>query len=152
MNFSLVKVLLNIIICLLSYLLYDFIKKNRNDWELVSQLDFKKYTNNVSTNEMLYNISKVIEKNERLNHTLDSLRKTLFFKIFKYGVNHQQYVVVVVSRNGGITGMCFNICYRFNFVKFHSFPYINRKKILVTNSVILRALQIQSAAAPVECR
>ena len=83
MNFSLVKVLLNIIICLLSYLLYDFIKKNRNDWELVSLLDFKKYTNNVSTNEMLYNISKVIEKNERLNHTLDSLRKTLFFKIFK---------------------------------------------------------------------
>ena len=83
MNFSLVKVLLNIIICLLSYLLYDFIKKNRNDWELVSPLDFEKYTNNVSTNEMLYNISKVIEKNERLNHTLDSLRKTLFFKIFK---------------------------------------------------------------------
>ena len=83
MTFTLVKLLANIIICLLSYLLYDFIKKNRNEWEQVSKLDLSKYTQSTSNNEMNYNILAVIEKNEILNHTLDSLRKTLFFKIFK---------------------------------------------------------------------
>lgn len=74
MIFFIFRVIVNIAIIFAAYNLINLTTKSRNDWERANSLNFSSYHHIASNHEMIYNITTVINKNEALNHTLDSLR------------------------------------------------------------------------------
>lgn len=74
MFFIIFRIIVNIALIFAAYNLINLTSKSRNDWERANSLNFSAYHHNTSKHEMIYNISAVINKNEALNHTLDSLR------------------------------------------------------------------------------
>ena len=59
--------------------LFKKLDKNLTQWEKANKLNFTQFQND----EMLYNIQEVLNHNEKFYETLQNLKKTLFFKIFK---------------------------------------------------------------------
>ena len=78
----LIKLILNLFLLFGGYFLIQFIKSNRNQWELEPELNLYEYHSNTSKHGTIYNISQVIEKNEALNHTLDELRVRFILLLF----------------------------------------------------------------------
>ena len=60
------------------------IELNKNEWESARNLNL---TNYQGSGEITYNLSQVIENNHRLCDSLEKLKKTLFFKIFKINLD-----------------------------------------------------------------
>ena len=78
-NFT-ITIISNILtVCICIYLLKQ-IDLNKNDWEKAENLNL---TNYQGGSEISYNITDVIENNHKLCDTLQKLKQTLFFKIFK---------------------------------------------------------------------
>ena len=78
-NFT-ITIISNILtVCICIYLLKQ-IDLNKNDWEKAKNLNL---TNYQGSSEISYNITDVIENNHKLCDTLQKLKQTLFFKIFK---------------------------------------------------------------------
>ena len=78
-NFT-ITIISNILtVCICIYLLKQ-IDLNKNDWEKAKNLNL---TNYQGGSEISYNITDVIENNHKLCDTLQKLKQTLFFKIFK---------------------------------------------------------------------
>ena len=78
------SILLNIItytglIMFIGHNLFKKLDKNLTQWEKANKLNFTQFQND----EMLYNIQEVLNHNEKFYETLQNLKKTLFFKIFK---------------------------------------------------------------------
>ena len=78
------SILLNIItytgfIIFIGHNFFKKLDKNLNQWEKANKLNFTQFQND----EMLYNIKEVLNHNEKFYGTLEKLKKTLFFKIFK---------------------------------------------------------------------
>ena len=67
-----------ITICICIYLLKR-IDLNKTDWEKAKILNLAEYEGN----DFSYNITSVIQNNQKLCESLQKLRQTLFFKIFK---------------------------------------------------------------------
>ena len=61
--------------------LLHFLSTHKTQYESSPYLHFASYNNTHS--DMVYDIYSILSKNEFLNDTLDQLRQTLFFKIFK---------------------------------------------------------------------
>ena len=72
MLYSIFVLFANIFILFGGYNLFNIIKSGRDDWEKINELNFTGYCD--FDQEMIYNIKGVIEKNEKLNHTLDELK------------------------------------------------------------------------------
>ena len=70
-------------ICITIYLLKG-IEANKNDWEKARDLNLTNYHGN---GEITYNISEVIKNNQILCDSLQKLKRTLFFKIFKINLD-----------------------------------------------------------------
>ena len=68
-----------ITICICIYCLRQ-IEFNKTDWEKAKYLNLSDYS---GENGKLYNITNVILNNQNLCDSLQKLRKTLFFRIFK---------------------------------------------------------------------
>ena len=66
-------------ICICIYFLKQ-IELNKTDWEKAKYLNLSDYN---GENGIAYNISNVIENNQNLCESLQKLRRTLFFRIFK---------------------------------------------------------------------
>jgi len=60
------------------------IELNKNEWESARNLNL---TNYQGSGEITYNLTQVIENNHRLCDSLEKLKKTLFFKIFKINLD-----------------------------------------------------------------
>ena len=60
------------------------IELNKNEWESARNLNL---TNYQGSGEITYNLTQVIENNHRLCDSLEILKKTLFFKIFKINLD-----------------------------------------------------------------
>ena len=75
---------LNTILIFLTYQLLSLINKTRNDWEKAYDLNLTTYQGG---EEMKYNITDVIINNQPLCESLEKLKKTLFFKIFKINLD-----------------------------------------------------------------
>ena len=73
--------IITIIVCI--YLLKQ-IELNKNDWEKAKNLNLTDYQ---GTDDMAYNITDVIKNNQKLCDSLQKLRQTLFFKIFKINLD-----------------------------------------------------------------
>ena len=79
-----VTIISNILtICICIYLLKQ-IDLNKTDWEKAKNLNL---TNYQGSEEISYNITDVIENNHRLCDSLQKLKQTLFFKIFKINLD-----------------------------------------------------------------
>ena len=75
-----ISIISNIItVCICIYFLKR-IELNKNDWEKAHYLNLSDYN---GTNGISYNISNVIQNNQNLCNSLQKLRETLFFRIFK---------------------------------------------------------------------
>ena len=61
--------------------LLHFLSASKTQYESSPYLNFASYNNTHS--DMVYDIYSILNKNEFLSNTLDQLRQTLFFKIFK---------------------------------------------------------------------
>ena len=60
------------------------IEQNQNEWESAKNLNL---TNYQGSGEITYNLSQVIKNNQKLCDSLEKLKKTLFFKIFKINLD-----------------------------------------------------------------
>ena len=60
------------------------IEQNQNEWETAKNLNL---TNYQGSGEITYNLSQVIKNNQKLCDSLEKLKKTLFFKIFKINLD-----------------------------------------------------------------
>ena len=79
-----ITILSNIItICICIYLLKQ-IELNKNDWEKARDLNL---TNVDGSLNISYNISDIIKNNHKLCDSLQKLKQTLFFKIFKINLD-----------------------------------------------------------------
>jgi len=79
-----ITVLSNIItICICIYLLNQ-IELNKNDWEKAKDLNL---TNDRDGYNISYNITDIINNNHKLCDSLQKLKQTLFFKIFKINLD-----------------------------------------------------------------
>ena len=67
-----------ITVCICIYLLKQ-IELNKSDWEKAKELNLVEYKGN----DISFNITNVIQNNQKLCDSLQKLRQTLFFKIFK---------------------------------------------------------------------
>ena len=65
--------------------LLHFLSTHKSQYESSPYLHFASYNNTHS--DMVYDIYSILTKNEFLNNTLDQLRQTLFFKIFKINLD-----------------------------------------------------------------
>ena len=68
-----------ITVCICIYFLKQ-LELNKNDWEKTHYLNLSDYN---GTSVISYNISNVILNNQNLCNSLQKLRETLFFRIFK---------------------------------------------------------------------
>ena len=60
------------------------IEQNQNEWESAKNLNL---TNYQGSGEITYNLTQVIKNNQKLCDSLEKLKKTLFFKIFKINLD-----------------------------------------------------------------
>ena len=75
-----ITIISNIItVCIYIYFLKQ-IELNKNDWEKAHYLNLSDYN---GTSGISYNISNVILNNQNICNSLQKLRETLFFRIFK---------------------------------------------------------------------
>ena len=75
------SLIISIIVCLV---LLKQIDNNKNEWEKAKNLNL---TNYQGGDDISYNITDVIKNNKKLCDSLQKLKKTLFFKIFKINLD-----------------------------------------------------------------
>ena len=68
----------------ISIYLIKRIELNKNEWESARNLNL---TNYQGSGEITYNLTQVIKNNQKLCDSLEKLKKTLFFKIFKINLD-----------------------------------------------------------------
>ena len=68
----------------ISIYLIKRIELNKNEWESARNLNL---TNYQGSGEITYNLTQVIKNNHKLCDSLEKLKKTLFFKIFKINLD-----------------------------------------------------------------
>ena len=78
---SLYIIIIHVLPVLTCIFLLHFLSTHKTQYESSPYLHFASYNNTHS--DMVYDIYSILSKNEFLNDTLDQLRQTLFFKIFK---------------------------------------------------------------------
>ena len=78
-NFLITIISNAITICICIYFLKQ-IELNKSDWEKAKYLNLSDYN---GENGISYNITNVIQNNQNLCESLQKLRRTLFFRIFK---------------------------------------------------------------------
>ena len=79
-----ITIITNILtICVCIFLLKE-IELNKNDWEKAKNLNLTDYH---GTEDLSYNITEVIQNNHKLCDSLQKLKQTLFFKIFKINLD-----------------------------------------------------------------
>ena len=72
-------IIYTLIIIFIGHKFFKKLEKNLSPWEKAKKLNFTSLNNK----EILYNIEEVLNYNEKFSSTLEELKKTLFFKIFK---------------------------------------------------------------------
>ena len=78
---TIISNVITIIVCI--YLLKQ-LDLNKNDWEKAKNLNLTNYQGGY---DISYNITDVIKNNQKLCESLQKLKKTLFFKIFKINLD-----------------------------------------------------------------
>ena len=80
----LITIISNIITILICICLLREIDLNKNDWENAKNLNLTDYQGG---DDISYNLTNIIQNNKKLCNTLQKLKKTLFFKIFKINLD-----------------------------------------------------------------
>ena len=75
-----ITIISNVITICICIFLLNKIELNKTDWEKAKSLNLAEYN---GTNGISFNISNVIANNQKLCESLQNLRRTLFFRIFK---------------------------------------------------------------------
>ena len=76
----LITLISNIITIFICIFLLKQVEFHKNDWEKAKNLNLTDY---LGGDDISYNLTNIIHNNEKLCQTLQELRQTLFFKIFK---------------------------------------------------------------------
>ena len=79
-----ITIITNVTTIIVCIFLLQQIDLNRNDWEKAKSLNL---TNYLGGDDITYNITNVIENNQKLCDSLQKLKQTLFFKIFKINLD-----------------------------------------------------------------
>ena len=89
---SFLFIIITIVVCIYTL---NYIDLNRNEWEKAKDLNITTY---LDCQGITYNISDIISNNKKLCSSLQKLKKTLFFKIFKLNLEpecsifHQKHI------------------------------------------------------------